>query len=161
MQVQNCTVAGQPACVSDAGRVVGPCCTTGPNHVDGVGDDAPVIVDSVLGTVRFQPIFYYIGHFSRFLPPGSTKIGARLLQSEVDRRQRCAPGAFGGEGRDCIEVIAFSSNHTTVAILMNRGTQATVLTLQVSDENDKPWTLRVPLAPRSIKTVSFENGGKI
>ena len=122
MQVHNCTAAGQPSCRADDGSSVGPCCTTGPNHADDVGDDAPVIVatpaeqsrrplfallliaqsvdtassqpvqvDSVLGTVRFQPTFYYIGHFSRFLPPGSTRIRAELRQSEEDRRQRCAP----------------------------------------------------------------------
>eukprot|EP01050_Picozoa_sp_SAG11_P006422 SAG11_NODE_496_length_8931_cov_2.956015_9_plen_555_part_00 len=60
LRVENCTAAGQPQCVSDSGKHVGPCCTTGPNHVDPIGDDAPVIVDSVLGTVRRQPMFYYM-----------------------------------------------------------------------------------------------------
>ena len=85
LRVQNCTAAGQPNCLSDGGQSIGPCCTTGPNHVDDVGDDAPVIVDSVLGSVRFQPIFHFIGHFSRFLPPGSTRIGAELRESATDR----------------------------------------------------------------------------
>ena len=85
LRVQNCTAAGQPHCLSDGGQSIGPCCTTGPNHVDDVGDDAPVIVDPVLGSVRFQPIFHFIGHFSRFLPPGSTRIGAELRESATDR----------------------------------------------------------------------------
>ena len=162
LKVSNCTAAGQPSCRSDAGQIVGPCCTTGPNHVDDVGDDAPVIVDSVLGTVRFQPTFYYIGHFSRFLPAGSTRIGTTLRQSEVDRRQRCASGASGGENRDCIEVVAFApkaDNSGTVAIVLNRGTQAVSVAIQFESRLGEVWTLKVPLAPRSIKTVSLKHEG--
>ena len=161
MKVQNCTQVGQPTCRSDAGQVVGPCCTTGPNHVDDVGDDAPVIVDSVLGRVRFQPMFYYIGHFSRFLPPGSTKIEAQLHQSAADRRQRCALGAFGGDNRDCVEAVAFATNageNATVAIVMNRGVQQVDVGIEIHDSRGDTWSLSIPLAPRSIKTVSFQHG---
>lgn len=49
-------------------------CVTGPNHVDPVGDDSPVIADVVLHTVHFQPMFWYMGQFSKFVPPGSHRI---------------------------------------------------------------------------------------
>jgi hypothetical protein len=120
-----------------------------------------VIVDSVLGSVRFQPAFYYIGHFSRFLPAGSTRIGARLHQSEVDRRQRCASGAFGGDNRECIEAVAFApkaDNSTTVAVILNRGAQAVTVAIQLESSRGEAWTLQVPLAPRSIKTLSLKHG---
>jgi glucosylceramidase len=45
----------------------------GPNHV-GNFCDAPVIVDTEKGQVRYTPAFYYIGQFSRFVHPGASRI---------------------------------------------------------------------------------------
>jgi glucosylceramidase len=47
--------------------------TGGPNHV-GNFCDAPVIVDTEKGEVRYTPAFYYIGQFSRFVHPGAKRI---------------------------------------------------------------------------------------
>ena len=47
--------------------------TGGPNHV-GNFCDAPVIVDTEKGRVRYTPAFYYIGQFSRFVHPGAARI---------------------------------------------------------------------------------------
>jgi glucosylceramidase len=47
--------------------------TGGPNHV-GNFCDAPVIVDTEKGEVRYTPAFYYIGQFSRFVHPGARRI---------------------------------------------------------------------------------------
>ncbi len=47
----------------------------GPNHV-GNFCDAPVIVDTETGEIRYTPAFYYIGHFSRFVHPGAKRIGS-------------------------------------------------------------------------------------
>ena len=43
----------------------------GPNHV-GNFCFAPVIVDTNKGELIFTSLFYYIGHFSKFIRPGST-----------------------------------------------------------------------------------------
>ena len=50
--------------------------TGGPNHV-GNFVDAPIIVDTDLGT-RFykQPMFYHLAHFSMFVPRGSVRVSA-------------------------------------------------------------------------------------
>jgi glucosylceramidase len=45
----------------------------GPNHV-GNFCDAPVLVDTEKGEVRYTPAFYYIGQFSRFVHPGAKRI---------------------------------------------------------------------------------------
>ena len=45
----------------------------GPNHV-GNFCDAPVIVNTETGEVRYENSFYYIGHFSRFVHPGAARI---------------------------------------------------------------------------------------
>ncbi len=47
--------------------------TGGPNHV-GNFCDAPVIVDTEKGEIRYTPAFYYIGQFSRFVHPGARRI---------------------------------------------------------------------------------------
>ena len=56
----------------------------GPNHV-GNFCDAPVIIDTKTGEVRYQSAFYYIGQFSKFVQPGAHRIasagGPATLQS--------------------------------------------------------------------------------
>jgi glucosylceramidase len=47
--------------------------TGGPNHV-GNFCDAPVIVDTEKGEIRYQSSFYYIGQFSKFVHPGARRI---------------------------------------------------------------------------------------
>lgn len=49
----------------------------GPNHV-GNFCDAPVIVNTETGTVTYEPAFYYIGQFSRFVHPGARRIATRV-----------------------------------------------------------------------------------
>ena len=45
----------------------------GPNHV-GNFCDAPGIVNTETGEVRYENSFYYIGHFRRFVHPGAARI---------------------------------------------------------------------------------------
>ena len=49
--------------------------TGGPNHV-GNYCDAPIIADTRSGELHYNSSYWYIGHFSRFIPPGSTRIGS-------------------------------------------------------------------------------------
>ena len=46
----------------------------GPNHV-GNFCDSPIIVNRETGEFHYQPSFYAIGHFSRFIQPGARRIG--------------------------------------------------------------------------------------
>ena len=56
----------------------------GPNHV-GNFCDAPVIIDTRTGEVRYQSAYYYIGQFSKFVQPGAHRVastgGPAALQS--------------------------------------------------------------------------------
>ncbi len=45
----------------------------GPNHVSNFCN-APIIADSNAQTLTYQPAYWYLGHFSRFLPPGSVRL---------------------------------------------------------------------------------------
>jgi glucosylceramidase len=158
LRVENCTDVGQPHCVSDGGKHVGNCCTTGPNHVDDVGDDAPVIVDSVLGTVRRQPMFYYMGHFSKFLPPGSTRIAAELNATGA-AASKCGGGAFGGPSSACLAAVGFvsSEDNATVAVLLNRGATAVEVNMQVGVGASASW-VRASVPARAIQTVALSVG---
>ena len=57
--------------------------TGGPNHVGNLCD-APVIVDTGTGQVHYQTSFYAIGHFSRFIPRGSQRIGRSTLGGPLE-----------------------------------------------------------------------------
>jgi len=47
--------------------------TGGPNHVGNL-TSAPIIADTTTGEVRYEPSYYYIGQFSRFVRPGAVRI---------------------------------------------------------------------------------------
>lgn len=78
----------------------------GPNHV-GNFCDAPVIIDTRTGEVRYQSGFYYIGQFSKFVQPGAHRIastgGPSALQSV----------AFGNPDGSLVTVIL---NETDLAV---------------------------------------------
>jgi glucosylceramidase len=45
----------------------------GPNHV-GNFCSAPIIADTTAGTLHYQPSYYYLGQFSKFIRPGAQRI---------------------------------------------------------------------------------------
>ena len=67
----------------------------GPNHLGNLCD-APVLVrtDHNPPSVHFQPTYYVMGHFSRFLRPGAVRVKHSLTSTERHRRVH----RVGGEG---------------------------------------------------------------
>ncbi|NWI61420.1 GLCM Glucosylceramidase, partial [Calyptomena viridis] len=55
----------------------------GPNWVKNYVD-SPVIVDSSEGIFYKQPMFYHLGHFSKFIPEGSQRVG--LIPSKESKK---------------------------------------------------------------------------
>merc|ERR1740123_300983 len=72
--------------------------TGGPNHV-GNFCLAPIICDTVQGRVFFQPAYWYLLHFARFVRPGAA-------------RAVCAAS------RDALEVTAFINLDASVAVIV-------------------------------------------
>jgi glucosylceramidase len=73
----------------------------GPNHV-GNFTSAPIIADTAQGEVHFQPSYYYIGQFAKFIRPGAVRVIA-------------APTS------DSLETTAFvNTDGSTVVVVMNR-----------------------------------------
>jgi glucosylceramidase len=55
----------------------------GPNYVDNYVD-APILVNTKTGDEIYkQPMYYVLGHFSRFIHPGSVRIGIRSNNHDV------------------------------------------------------------------------------
>lgn len=57
--------------------------TGGPNHV-GNTCSAAVICDSVSQRARYQPIFWYIGHFSRYIQPGARRVACSTSRDTLE-----------------------------------------------------------------------------
>lgn len=50
-------------------------------YVDTTGIDAPTVVNATADEFYKQPMFYTIGHFSKFIVPGSQKIDSTITES--------------------------------------------------------------------------------
>ena len=57
--------------------------TGGPNHVGNLCD-APVTIDTDSKEVHYQSSYFYFGHFSRFLKPGSQRIGLSYVGGPLE-----------------------------------------------------------------------------
>ncbi|XP_039964293.1 lysosomal acid glucosylceramidase-like [Bactrocera tryoni] len=56
----------------------------GPNYVNNYVDAAVIVNATNRAEIYKQPIFYGMGHFSKFLPEGSVRIEARMLSVAVE-----------------------------------------------------------------------------
>lgn len=84
----------------------------GPNYVKNFVD-APIIINSSTGSEIYkQPIFYAIGHFSRFMPPNSVRVEATSSQSSVKTVAFQRPDGS-------IAVILYNSNSHEVKMGLN------------------------------------------
>lgn len=100
----------------------------GPNHV-GNFCSAPVIADTQSDQLLFQSSYFYLGHFSRFIRPGASRI-------------LCA------SSRDRIEATACRNPDGSVAVVvMNRTEERQDFNIQTLSAS---WPVSLP--PRSIAT---------
>jgi glucosylceramidase len=73
----------------------------GPNHVGNLCS-APIIADTDTGEVHFQPSYYYIGQFAKFIRPGAVRVLTACTS-------------------DSLETTAFvNTDGSTVVVVMNR-----------------------------------------
>eukprot|EP00929_Paragymnodinium_shiwhaense_P100081 TRINITY_DN62128_c0_g1_i1.p1 TRINITY_DN62128_c0_g1~~TRINITY_DN62128_c0_g1_i1.p1 ORF type:complete len:596 (+),score=96.87 TRINITY_DN62128_c0_g1_i1:101-1789(+) len=112
--------------------------TGGPNHVGNLCV-APVICDKTSAKVHFQPSFWYIGHFSRYIQPGAL---------------RCTAGA----SRDALETTAFvNPDGSLVVVVMNQTSSDMSFWLKVDIHNTGELSAVQLMAPaRSIQTFVLD-----
>jgi glucosylceramidase len=98
--------------------------------------DSPIIVNASAGEFYKQPMFYALGHFSKFLAPKSYRIG---LKSTVSSK---------------VEMTAFTNaDGYKTLVAMNKENTEVALTV---GEVNKNQVLDVSLPPRSIVTVLWK-----
>jgi len=103
----------------------------GPAH-NGANCDAPIIATTT--SIHFQPQYYYMGQFSRYLPPGSQRIGKSDNGSH--------------------ESTAFQDpDGNIVFISLNRGDTNVQFKLKMADTNQ---TALITSPPHSIQTLYFK-----
>lgn len=105
----------------------------GPNHV-GNYCAAPIMCNCESGEYTKRLMYYYIGHFSRYIARGAKRIGTSSYTDKV-------------------EVVAFQNpDQTRVAVLLNRTDQEVPITLKESGQG-----IELQLAPHSIETIIYDS----
>jgi len=108
----------------------------GPNHLKNYCD-APIVVDVEEQIVYIQPMFYYLGHLSRFVEPGSKRIGLSVSES------------------DSVVAAAFiTPSNEIVLVAMNQGDEDVGIALQ---DIDKGMGANYLLPEHSIVTFVYDN----
>jgi glucosylceramidase len=89
--------------------------TGGPNHL-GNNCDAPMFADNDKQELYLHPQYYYIGHFSKYLVPGSR----RILSSVSGSTAYSGPGRGYGTctAEDGLQATAFQRPDGTVAVVV-------------------------------------------
>lgn len=110
--------------------------TGGPNYVKGT-TDAPVILSKDFKEMYKQPMYFSMAHFSKFIPPGSIRIEAKLT----------------GQNTSAISALAFSRPDKKIAVVLyNNDTQTTV---PLSIQDKITGTMKIKLKPKSINTLVY------
>lgn len=78
----------------------------GPNHV-GNYCHAPILIDTRNGKINYQPSYYYLGHFSRFIRPGARRILCTHGRDELEAVACINPGG---------QLVVVVLNRTEVAL---------------------------------------------
>ncbi|KAK7486771.1 hypothetical protein BaRGS_00021918 [Batillaria attramentaria] len=109
----------------------------GPNWVKNFVD-SPIIVNAAKGEFYKQPMFYILGHFSKFLKPDSKYVG-------LSRSSTLVP--------DVLDVAFVRPDGTLVVVLLNTYQEAVKLSLY----DPGVGYIDMNLPPKSIKTVLWRS----
>lgn len=107
----------------------------GPNWVENYVD-SPIITNEKLMEYYKQPMYYALGHFTRFISPGSI-----LLETKNSDPL----------GLEAI-ILENPINHYTVGIVLNRF--KSVIPLTINDP--KHGNISVEIKPKSIQTIIWQ-----
>uniref|UniRef100_A0A7E4VSA1 Glucosylceramidase n=1 Tax=Panagrellus redivivus TaxID=6233 RepID=A0A7E4VSA1_PANRE len=113
----------------------------GPNWVQN-NVDAPIIVNSSAQEYYKQPMFYALGHFSKFVPPGSIRV--KITDDS------------GTQPTGDIEAVAFttSDNRNRVIVINNR--IETSKTVRIEDASRAGSALTVEIEGNTLKTLIWK-----
>ena len=139
----------------------------GPNHINRTDIGAPILVDPATDTFYVQSPYYYMGHVSRFAPPGARHTacsgrGFAATPQEFDAvKDYILPQISGGAppaGSCPLVATCFVSADLTagVVVVMNANAAAAATSIAVEPRaGDAGGTLPLSLPPHSIATLFF------
>ncbi|KAJ8924253.1 hypothetical protein NQ315_007045 [Exocentrus adspersus] len=108
--------------------------TGGPTYINNTVD-SPILVNATSKEFYKQPMFYALGHFSKFVIPGSVRIEASV-----------------GEDLEDVRVVAFERpDNVTAVVIYNSGSDE--INLQLRDSGSQSATIKIKAM--SINTVLF------
>lgn len=108
----------------------------GPSYVSNFVDSAVILNTTTNNEIYKQPIFYVLGHFSKFIPPGSVRIAADL----------------SGYKSGTIKTVAFLCPDNTVTVIFyNHSNKYRII--EYTDE--LRGTYEIELQPRALTTFVF------
>ena len=92
----------------------------GPNHV-GNFCSAPIIADTSSGNCFYQSSYYYIGHFSRFILPGSIRISSNTSAHDLQ-----ALAAIRPDGKIVVIILNLSDSQIPINLFMGQFAKSTI-----------------------------------
>jgi glucosylceramidase len=105
----------------------------GPNHV-GNYCSAPIICDATQQSIRLQPSYYFIGHFSKFVPAGSRRIAHSSFTSQLESTAFITPD-------NQVVLVVLNQQHKAISCVLKD-----VATQQVAE---------LTFAAKSITTIIY------
>ena len=136
----------------------------GPNHVGG-SCDAPII-RLANNTLNYQPSYYYMGHFSRYLPRGAIRVMHQFTGSdslleittwEVDVGQQAQDSGVRESVRGRVrETGVEASGREVVVIVLNRQREAQSFQLTTGWYTPGSLQATVAVPAHSIQTLHFD-----
>jgi len=121
----------------------------GPNHV-GNNCDAPMMADTGAQKLYVHSQYWYIGHFSKYLPRGSKRIVSSVSGSQTYSGRMRSYGSC--DGRDGLQAVAFVRPDNQIAtVVLNCGSNKIDFKLK-----DGRRSIRAQIPAHSIQTYLFE-----
>lgn len=108
----------------------------GPTYINNTVDSAVVLNSTSKTEFYKQPVFYVLGHFSKFIPPGSVRVSATL----------------SGYRANTVKVVAFlCPDNVTTIVLYNNSNKKRL----VEYTDDLRGSFEIEIESRSIVTLIF------
>ena len=99
--------------------------------------DSPIIVDAENDIFYKQPMFYALGHFSKFVSPGTFMVYNDMRHST------------GGK----VSIASFKKDDAGIAVLLNKSDNEEVVSISIGDEGLR---MNVKMPAKSIQTLLFK-----
>ncbi|RTL01543.1 MAG: glucosylceramidase [Proteobacteria bacterium] len=99
--------------------------TGGPNHVSNFCS-APIICDAENQTIHYQPSYYFIGHFSKYVPQGSKRIAHSCYTDKLEiscfltPEQKIVTVVFNSTEKDIPLIIKDVTSNGLVSVMIDK-----------------------------------------